>query len=79
MVTNPKLAVERKKKTETLFCEPLDTEAQHSFPCQGSFFRKVVVFQAEGSVIWQAVGKAGYRVTEVAALLGCHPSDVTRA
>jgi len=37
------------------------------------------VFQAEGSVIWQAVGKAGYRATEVAAFLGCHPSNITQA
>ena len=34
--------------------------------------------KAHDSVIGQAMGKAGYRATEVAAVLECHASNVTR-
>jgi hypothetical protein len=34
--------------------------------------------KAQDSVIGQAVNQAAYRATEVAALLGCHASNVTR-
>jgi len=41
--------------------------------------RSAVVVAARDSFIRQAVGEAGYPATAVAAFVGCHPSNVTRA
>ena len=41
--------------------------------------RRAVVVAARDSFIRQAVGEAGYRGAAVAAFLGCHPSNITRA
>jgi len=41
--------------------------------------RRAMVVAARDSFIRQAVGEAGYRAAAVAAFVGCHPSNITRA
>jgi hypothetical protein len=38
---------------------------------------RTVVAKARDSFIRQAVDEVGYRATEAAAFLGCHPSNIT--
>ncbi len=55
------------------------TKAEVPFNLLRSGGRSAVVVAVRDSFIRQAVDKAGYRAAVVAAFVGCHPSNITRA